>query len=218
MARAPSPKQQRPKRVSGSIDQAPTRIAYDEHGRIAGSAIRTVKHQHDSNWSKTRDRAAECRTLLAGEMPQVMPKNFKIANADAFAADLPATYTRPAEMLSQNLKKQVEIKRFITTESQRSKTNSSTIELILSAVMTDAENSYPWDETCDIEQNDAFGCVITQPMPSFWEQDDDWQDTDTKAFKEQYQRDGQGRTKREAGKGFRLNKKSSKKAYDEYLA
>lgn len=208
----------RRRRVSGAIDQAPMQaVPFDEEGRVTGSGIRTVKQQHDANWAKTRERAAECRTLLAGEMPQVLPKNFKLANADSFAADLPATYTRPAEMLAQNLKKQVEIKRFITTESQRSKTTSSTIEQILTAVMND-DHRYPWDETCDIEQNDALGCVITQPMPSFWEQCDDWMDPDTKTFKEAYQRDGQGRSKREVGKGFRLNKKSSKKAYDEYLA
>lgn len=205
-----------PRRVSGAIDQGPMRSGAeaDTSGRIAGSAIRTVKQQHDGNWTRTRDRAEECRTLLAGEMPQVLPQNFKFANADVFAADLPTTYTRPAELLAMIQQKKVELTRHPTTASERAKTTATTLEQILTAVM---EPEYPWDQSCDVVQNDALACVITQPMPTFWEQAPDWQDPDTKTFKAEYQRDKDGKPRGDVKQGFRANGKASKRAYQEHL-
>ncbi len=190
--------------------------APDENGRILGTAIRTVKQQHDKNWEKTRERSAECRTLLAGEMPQVLPQNFKLANADSFAADLPSTYTRPAEMLAMNQQKRVEITRYPTTGSTRSKDVSSTLEQILTAVMDNPEDGYPWDQTCDVVQNDSLGCVITQPMPTFWEREPSAVDPETRQFRVEYQRDRAGRARDEVDKGFRRNGPRSRRAFEEH--
>ena len=112
---------QTPRRVSGAIDVSPQSVArYDDKGRVVGTAIRVVKRQHDPNWTRTRERASECRTLLAGDMAQILPQNFKLANADAFAADLPITYTRAADLLSLLLQKRCLITRYRSTGSARS--------------------------------------------------------------------------------------------------
>ena len=140
----------RRRQVSGAIDQAPQAVSYDAHGRIVGSSIRAVKAQHDPNWAKTRERAAECRTLLAGELPMVMPENFKLANAESFAADLPTTYTRPSALLALLLQKELDIVRYRSTGSERSNANATKLEQILDAVMKDPRlspenNPMPFD-------------------------------------------------------------------------
>jgi hypothetical protein len=223
--RVPRPRKQasdsqRP-RYSGAIDQGLQRqgATYDERGRVLDTAIRSVKQQHDKNWQRTRERAEECRTLMAGDMPLVMPENFKIANADAFAADLPTTYTRPAELLALLLQKRCVLMRYRTTGSERSNDTATRLEQILTAVMEDPrpDHGYPWFQTCDVVQNDALACVITQPMPTFWEQATDWKDPETGTFRPEYQRDRDGKRRREVDKGFRANGKQSKRAYQDAL-
>lgn len=201
----------------GSIDQAPQALALtDDQGRVVGSTIKTVLNGHHPRWARTRERAENCRLLLAGDIEAPMPKNFKLANADAFRSELATTYTRAVGLLSTIQKKKCQIKRNRATGSDRSNDVATEIEQIMTAVMFDENpgKGYPWPETCDIVLNDSLGCVITQPAMTFWEQPPELRDADGQ-IRRRYQRDKDNRVPKQVGKGFRLNRKKSVAAYEE---
>ncbi len=181
--------------------------------------IHDIDSAHTARWQQTQDRAQASLDLLNGDKKAPIPEGFARIGVDveAFRVDLPHKYLVPYHQKNLLAKDRPRAKRWARGDSIAAKAESTKIEQLMDAVMQDR---YDWPASVDIIQNQGVCLSVSLPHTAAMRQDFalfeyDRDGKPTKQVRPRYQRDKAGKTRGEAGDGFRVSLKASAKARDE---
>ena len=184
--------------------------------------IATLDATHAPRWQQTQDRATEALALLNGDKKAPIASGFAEIGVDveAFRVDLPDKYLVAYHQKNLIAKDKPRVKRWARGDSIPAKTEATKIEQIMQAAMDDKQRGYPWHDSVDVILNQGVALSITLPHTADMRQDFslyeyDRDGTPTKQIKPRYERDKDGKSREEAGEGFRVSPKASAKARDE---
>lgn len=169
---------------------------------------------HGNRWRQTPDRSERVRKILNGDEKPPIPESFaRIGDVSAFTLTLPHQFLVPYHLRNTLSKDPPRVKRWPRGVSIPANSEATKIEQAVQAVM---DNKYRWRDSVDILQNDGFAVALVLPDPDALKRSGpSIYKADGKAIDERYERDAKGRSRDEAGAGFRVSHKASAKAHRE---
>lgn len=169
-------------------------------------------------FSETRKRTRYVRDWLAGKVDPVVPDDF--AEAARLAVKLPHAVTLALHTVQLLSHKRPRNRRTAVGKSVTARRKAGELELWNNAVLSAIEEQHGawWRPLVDLLFNQGCGALLVFPATAGWE---DWPEfvTDDGSVDKRYARNAAGLDAQSPNLsgGFRVNKRKSKEAYDEYI-
>jgi hypothetical protein len=192
-------------------------LAHTEGRYVLRSFISDVITSNDQKWQQTPERARQSRRVLNGDQRAPIAAGFAnvVENIEAFRVRNPAQFLKAYHQRNVAAKDRPRLKRYRRNESEDGKTEATTIEQIMQAVMDNRRHGYPWRDSVDIIQNESVAICIVLPETAAMSRTPSLYEPGTKdTIRERYQRNAGGKPKTKDDKTWRLSKKASAKVHD----